>query len=66
MVIICISAFSSCKERMGKVDPPVIPKPVTEVDSPVVLTVYLENTGSMDGYVNGNTGFKQTIYYYLT
>ena len=51
---------------MGKVDPPVIPKPVTEVDSPVVLTVYLENTGSMDGYVNGNTGFKQTIYYYLT
>ena len=66
MVIICISAFSSCKERMGKVDPPVIPKPVTEVDSPVVLTVYLENSGSMDGYVNGNTGFKQTIYYYLT
>lgn len=66
MVIICISAFSSCKERMGKVDPPVIPKPVTEVDSPVVLTVYLENSGSMDGYVNGYTGFKQTIYYYLT
>jgi hypothetical protein len=30
------------------------------------INVYLENSGSMDGYVNGVTEFKQTIYSYLT
>lgn len=41
------------------------PVPITEVKLPIV-SVYLENSGSMNGYVNGNTGFKQSIYYYLT
>ena len=30
------------------------------------FNVYLENSGSMNGYVKGNTGFEQSIYYYLT
>ena len=30
------------------------------------INVYLENSGSMDGYVKGNTGFEQSIYAYLT
>lgn len=30
------------------------------------VNVYLENSGSMDGYVKGNTGFEQSIYAYLT
>lgn len=30
------------------------------------LNVYLENSGSMNGYVKGNTGFEQSIYYYLS
>ena len=30
------------------------------------INVYLENSGSMDGYVKGNTGFEQSVYAYLT
>lgn len=30
------------------------------------IHVYLENSGSMNGYVKGNTGFEQSIYAYLT
>ena len=30
------------------------------------INIYLENSGSMDGYVKGNTGFEQSIYAYLT
>ena len=64
LVIICIFAIVFCK-----IPPPpgnhVIAVPNLEVTSPVI-NVYLENSGSMDGYVNGNTGFKQSIYYYLS
>lgn len=72
LIIICIFAIISCKKKGGLgpssiVDSvnivPVIPNP--RVTSPVI-NVYLENSGSMDGYVNGNTGFKQSIYYYLS
>ena len=30
------------------------------------INVYLENSGSMNGYVKGNTGFEQSIYAFLT
>ncbi len=30
------------------------------------VNVYLENSGSMDGYVNGITEFEQTVYNYLS
>ena len=30
------------------------------------VNVYLENSGSMNGYVKGNTGFEQTLYAFLT
>lgn len=41
--------------------------PLTIVNQPVRdIHVYLENSGSMDGYVKGNTGFEQSIYAYLT
>ena len=54
--------------------------PITNgLDSPIVdmvdsspvsqmkhFNVYLENSGSMNGYVKGNTGFEQAVYYYLT
>lgn len=38
----------------------------TSSSSTKCLNVYLENSGSMNGYVKGNTGFEQSIYYYLT
>lgn len=31
-----------------------------------VVNVYVENSGSMAGYVNGNTDFKKAVYNYLT
>lgn len=30
------------------------------------INVYLENSGSMDGYVNGNTDFENAVYDYLS
>ena len=30
------------------------------------INVYLENSGSMDGYVKGNTGFEQSLFAYLS
>ena len=45
--------------------------PTSPTDSAVILqkpiiNVYLENSGSMDGYVKGNTGFEQAVYSYLS
>lgn len=45
------------------VDTPAIPEPITETKP--VYKVYIENSGSMDGYVKGVTEFEQAIYNYL-
>lgn len=39
---------------------------IPQLSSTTNLNVYLENSGSMNGYVKGNTGFEQSIYYYLS
>ena len=44
----------------------VIPVDSTSLFPVESFNVYLENSGSMNGYVNGNTGFEQSIYYYLS
>ena len=42
-------------------------KPVdNEVIKPQAVNVYIENSGSMDGYVKGVTEFEQAVYNYLT
>ena len=46
--------------------PPPI-KPVgKKVIKPQAVNVYIENSGSMDGYVKGVTEFEQAVYNYLT
>jgi hypothetical protein len=41
-------------------------KPDTvELEKPII-NVYIENSGSMDGYVNGVTEFEQAVYNYLS
>lgn len=45
--------------KVSKDSLPVQSQPIKNVN------VYLENSGSMDGYVKGNTGFEQSIYAYL-
>ncbi|GBU08788.1 hypothetical protein AwDysgo_21190 [Bacteroidales bacterium] len=38
----------------------------TELSNNSIVNVYVENSGSMNGYVNGNTKFKEAVYNYLT
>lgn len=62
-----IASCNSC-------NPPISNPNVTSGDLPAnpspvpirTFSVYLENSGSMHGYVKGNTGFEQFLYYYLT
>lgn len=51
--------FISCG---GKITPPINPT----VNQPLAVNVYIENSGSMDGYVKGATEFEQAVYNYLT
>lgn len=50
----------------GEIAPPPPPVKPTTIHPIQNINVYLENSGSMDGYVKGNTGFEQSIYAYLT
>ena len=66
---VLVGVLSTCGEGRGKrSNAEMVVSEVAE-DSParsVNLHVYLENSGSMNGYVKGNTGFEQSIYYYLS
>ncbi|MDR1553489.1 MAG: hypothetical protein LBS69_08525 [Prevotellaceae bacterium] len=42
------------------------PEAIETIEAIEAINVYIENSGSMDGYVNGVTEFEQTIYSYLT
>lgn len=54
-------------EIVLKIPPPPPIKPVdNEVIKPQAVNVYIENSGSMDGYVKGVTEFEQAVYNYLT
>jgi hypothetical protein len=47
-------------DTSGITETPVAPKPPAPQIKPTI-NVYIENSGSMDGYVNGNTEFKGAI-----
>lgn len=67
-----ISGLMSCggnggsKEQGGNIKPP---EPTVIVDSvqddPFNVNLYIENSGSMDGYVSGGSDFKNSIHSYL-
>ena len=38
---------------------------ISSVEYNPIINVYIENSGSMDGYVNGQTEFEQIVYNYL-
>jgi hypothetical protein len=71
-VLAVISVLSACESRRSgreKTEPVEKATETTTVVAtlpPPVINVYLENSGSMDGYVNGNTDFKQSVYNYLS
>lgn len=60
----------SCKTRRGEgIKPPAARDTATAYISPVeftpIINVYIENSGSMDGYVKGQTEFEDIVYNYL-
>ena len=71
-LLVLFLAFCSCNEKSDQNNnaKPAIQNEYTTIDSletdiKPVLNVYLENSGSMDGYVNGGSDFASIIYRYL-
>lgn len=63
--IVLIGLVVTCTNSSSPQQP--IPTPSLTENLPVRdINIYLENSGSMNGYVKGNTGFEQSIYAYLT
>ena len=63
----------SCKEKNTSNNFSNSVKPEIKTESPsesakteILIKVYIENSGSMDGYVKGVTEFEQSVYNYLT
>ena len=67
LTLLLIWGIASCNGNGGRtVLPPKQETKSVHVQPIQDINVYLENSGSMDGYVKGNTGFEQSIYAYLT
>ncbi len=64
--LLILNSCSNCnrpkRHPVSSGNPAIIP--VTTVSKPV-YNIYLENSGSMDGYVSGITEFEQAIYNFL-
>lgn len=59
--LIAVFLFSSCRHPGGeKVQSEIVPATIKKVKAQTI-NVYIENSGSMDGYVNGNSEFKGAI-----
>lgn len=71
LVTIAVGTLSGCNSRRTKKVNDNIAKQDTAtvyidaIDFNPVVNVYLENSGSMDGYVKGTTEFEQIVYNYL-
>lgn len=68
LVLLYVACGSKHERIMGNPENQVLQKePQMDNIQPIEnINVYLENSGSMDGYVKGNTGFEQSIYAFLT
>ena len=68
---IAVGSLSGCSSRRTKKANDNVAKQDTAtayidaIDFNPVVNVYLENSGSMDGYVKGQTEFEQIVYNYL-
>lgn len=59
----CDNRKSEDREKTGRIVKPI--EPPIELPKPNI-NVYVENSGSMNGYVKGVTEFEQAVYNYLT
>ena len=73
-LIISLITFSSCKRQLDRnsIEKPTalinnhsLDESVQPIEIKPILNVFLENSGSMDGYVNGGSDFASIIYRYL-
>ncbi|MBN1330955.1 MAG: hypothetical protein JXA54_15900 [Candidatus Heimdallarchaeota archaeon] len=67
-IVLFLSGCNNERKKDKIITAPVIPaikSIVSNLDKPTV-NVYVENSGSMDGYVRGVTDFEQIVYNYLT
>jgi len=65
---IVILFLTSCNgtRRQEKPHPPIGVPLIEEILPKPTINVYIENSGSMDGYVKGATEFKSTVFNYLS
>lgn len=69
-VVSCINSCNSSSRRIKKVNKNEVKQDtatayIDAIDFNPVVNVYIENSGSMDGYVKGQTEFEQIVYNYL-
>ena len=67
VLLACCAGERGGRGTGGKQDsdtPLITDEPQPELSAPVIK-VYVENSGSMDGYVKGVTGFENAVYSYL-
>ncbi|MCX6235960.1 MAG: hypothetical protein NTY07_00145 [Bacteroidia bacterium] len=60
--------FSGCNGQSGRKKPLISPPTIITTDetTPIpIYNIYIENSGSMDGYVEGVTEFEQAVYNFL-
>ena len=66
-----VGLLSGCRDGThrtggtGSIKPDTATAYIDAIDFYPVVNVYLENSGSMDGYVNGQTEFEDIVYNYL-
>ncbi|GHV64021.1 hypothetical protein FACS1894199_01290 [Bacteroidia bacterium] len=64
LVMLMLVACGGNNER--RTPPPENPRQTDSVKVKPTVNVYIENSGSMDGYVKGITEFEQTVYNYVS
>lgn len=69
LLLLTFTLINGCESQSVKKKPVVAPaaiKTIPEILSKPIINVYVENSGSMDGYVKGTTEFEQAVYSYLS
>ena len=70
LILLVSSSITGCKSHRGGHDKRTANKDtatayISSVEFNPIINVYIENSGSMDGYVKGQTEFEQIVYNYL-
>jgi hypothetical protein len=67
-ILLILLFISGCDDKSGRKKPSMLAsaiKTTNETSHKPIYNIYLENSGSMDGYVKGVTEFEQAVYNFL-